>query len=109
MFVLDCVIHGYGLILQAVPEVKVRNNLPAIQMEEATPITMANSGVLAPEEVKVTFPLLLEVCYLLPVYMYCYLLPVYMYPVPVLTGMHPFHCCYLYVPFLHLKTLKRLK
>jgi len=32
--------------------VKVRSNLPAIQMEEATPLTMATEGVLAPEEVK---------------------------------------------------------
>ena len=42
-----------GLLSQAVPEVKIRNNLPAIQMEESTPITMGDSGVLAPEEIKV--------------------------------------------------------
>ncbi|KAK7116228.1 U3 small nucleolar ribonucleoprotein protein MPP10-like [Littorina saxatilis] len=49
---LDALASWHYKPTQAVPEVKIRNNLPAIQMEEATPITMVNSSVLAPEEVK---------------------------------------------------------
>ncbi|XP_076444067.1 U3 small nucleolar ribonucleoprotein MPP10-like [Babylonia areolata] len=49
---LDALASWHYMPLQAVAEVKVKNNVPSVRMEESTPLTMSTATGLAPQEVQ---------------------------------------------------------